>query len=388
VTLGFSPLAFAFLVVALLAVALRRRVDRRMVLVGCGLVAAATVQIAVLELFPSEGRYPYNPLSLLGVLSAVVLAAPLALRSEHGRALGLFLLLWGAVNLVAFFVPSPFGDNLARLRYVLFPLVLLAVLLARARPRPIALAALTAALIYNVAPDISALPKRAGDADTAREAYWAPALGFLRQRSTADYRVEVVPTFGHWEAWWVPHADFALARGWYRQLDLAQNPELYENPLTPPVYRAWLRRLSVRYVLLPRARLGPLGAGREADLLRSGRAGLTLVFHSRDWHIYRVPHPVKILTGPAPARLRRFDHASIVGTVRRRGEYRLRVRYTPLLEVRSGAICIAPADDGMTRVLAKRGGRFELSSHETPVGALRAAIEKDEPTCGRGLAAS
>jgi hypothetical protein len=358
--LGFSPLAFAFLCVALAAVLLvRRRLGREAALLAGAVAVLAGTQIAVVALFPSEGRYPYSPVSLIAVLAVSGLGAALALR---GRAsvLAVFMALWGLANLVAFLVPSPFGDNLTRLRAVAFPLVLLAALLARFRPRWLAGAALAVALVYNLAPDLSALPKRAADARTAEEGFWEPALAFLRARGSPDFRVEVVPTFGHWEAYWVPRAGAALARGWYRQIDLAENPELYRERLTGTIYRAWLRRLGVRFVLLPAARLGPLGATREADLLRSGRSGLRPVLRTRAWTIFELPHAVPILTGASPARLDRLDHERISGWTARPGVFRLRVRYTRYWNVVGGDVCLARAADGMTRLVARRGGRFAL----------------------------
>jgi hypothetical protein len=359
--LGFSPLAFAFLCLALAAVALSRRVGRRALFVGAGLAAAVAVQLAALLLFPSEGRYPFSPLSLVAVLAVSCLGGALAWRSERGRVLALFFVLWGAAALTAFVVPSPFGDNLARLREVVFPLVLLAAVLAGFRPRWLAGAALAVALVYNLAPDVSALPKRIDDAPTAEERFWAPALGYLARHATPDHRVEVVPTFGHWEAYWVPRAGFALARGWYRQIDLADNPELYEQPLDAAAYRSWLRRLGVRWVLLPDARLGPMGAEREAELLRSGRAGLVRVFTSENWTVYELPSATPILTGPAPARLVRLDHERIAGRVEASGRYQLRVRYTPYWRVAEGGVCVRPGPNGMTELVARRPGRFELA---------------------------
>ncbi len=64
------------------------------------------------------------------------------------------------------------------------------------------------------------------------------------------YRVEVVPTAEHWEAYWIPKSGLPLARGWYRQLDVGDNPTLYANDLDAAAYRHWLRSDAVRYVLL------------------------------------------------------------------------------------------------------------------------------------------
>ncbi len=357
--LGFSPLAFAFLCVALAAVALGRR-PAGTVAVGAGVALVAAGQLAVVALFPAEGRYPFSPFSLAAVLAVALLGAALAWRADHARVLAPFFVLWATVCVVAFAVPSPFGDNLARLRGLVLPLVLLAAVLAAFRPRALAVAALAAAAVYNFGPDVSALPKRIEDRPTATAAFWQPALEFLRERSTPDYRVEVVPTFGHWEAYFVPRAGFALARGWYRQLDLAANPELYADPLDPGRYRAWLRRLGVRYVLLPQARLGPLGAEREADLLRSGRSGLRLVRASGDWSIYELPRATPILTGTGRAGLSTVQHDRVTGHVSAPGMYVLRIRYTPHARV-SGPVCLRRRADGMTALVARAAGRFELA---------------------------
>jgi hypothetical protein len=358
VTLAFSPLAFVFLCLALGAVALRDR-SKATLAVAAALAFAAAAQLALVVVFPMEGRYPFSAVSLAAVLAVASLGAALAIRGDRARLLAPFFALWAAVCIVAFVLPSPFGDNLARLRGFVFPLVLLAALLARFRPRPLAAAALAAALVYNFGPDVSALPKRLDDRETASAAYWAPALDILRERSSPDYRVEVVPTFGHWEAYFIPRAGFALARGWYRQLDLAENPELYATPLDAQSYRAWLRKLGIRFVLLPRARLGALGAEREAELLRSGRADLRLVQKTRNWSIYELPRATPILTGPATATLTRVGHDVVAGRVAAPGRYLLRVRYTPHTRVR-GPVCLEPGPHEMTRLVARRAGTFVL----------------------------
>jgi hypothetical protein len=361
--LGFSPLAFVFLCLALGAVLFARRARfRSAVPVAAALGALAAVQLGIVLLFPSEGRYPFSPLSLAAVLAVCSLGIALSLQSERTRALGAFFFLWGLVSLGGFLFPSPFGDNLTRLRAVVFPLVLLAALLVQFRPRWLAFAAVAFALFYNLAPDVSALPKRAADASTAQESFWAPALRFLSTNATPDYRVEVVPTFGHWEAWWVPRAGFPLARGWYRQIDLAENPELYRDPLSPAEYRRWLRRMGVRYVLVPAARLGPMGAVREADLLRSGRAGLVPVFQSHDWEIFELPGAAPIVTGAGAAGLTRLAHDSVAGWTQSAGVYRLRIRYTRYWHIAAGRLCLERASDGMTRLRVFRPGRFELRS--------------------------
>ena len=367
-TLGFSPLAFLFLGLILGAVLIaRRRMEAKAVVFSAGLVAAIALQALAIWLFPTDARYPFRALELAAVVTVSVLGGALALRARRGTLLAAFFALWAVASTVVFFLSSPVGENFTRLRSVVFPLVLLTALLARFRPLPLAASALAFAFAYNVIPYAAVIPERT-DSRPAEESFWRPALAFLRAHSTPDYRVEVVPTFDHWEAYWVPRAGFALARGWYRQIDIAENPVLYREPLAPAGYRAWLRRMGVKYVLLPDVELGTMGAEWEADLLRSGRAGLVRSFRTAEWTVYRLPSPAPILTGPAPARLTVFGHQRIAGSVGAAGAYRLRVRYTPYWRVAEGRVCLARAPDGATRLVALRPGRFALA---LPKGAGR-----------------
>ena len=160
-----------------------------------------------------------------------------------------------------------------RVQLLVFPLMLIAALLADMRPRLLVALALAAAFAYNTVPYGLMAAQRTESVYRARTA-WLPALAFLQRHEGPNFRVEVVPTAEHWEAYYVPAAGFALARGWYRQLDLAQNPLLYGERIAAPAYRAWLRRLGIRYVLLPRAGLDGSGARPEAALLASGASGL------------------------------------------------------------------------------------------------------------------
>jgi hypothetical protein len=186
--------------------------------------------------------------------------------------------------------------------------------------------------------------------------------------------VEVVPTVHHWESYWVPRAGFALARGWFRQLDLAENAVLYDDELTPPAYRSWLRRMGIRYVLLPNAKLDTQGAEQEATLLRSGESGLVRVYRTPDWRIYELRPAVPLLTGPAPAKITALDHERISGSTSGRGVYRLRVNYTQYWRVARGRVCVGPTGDGMTALWSARPGPFVLVLSEQPIGLVTRAI--------------
>ena len=378
--IGFSPLAYVFLCLACSAIALARgRLDRLTIVVGIGLALLAGLQASAIWLFPHEAVYPFRLFELGVVVTVSALGAALALRGERARVLAALFALWAVLSVVVFVVPSPIGENVTRLRGIVFALVLLAAVLARFRPLWLAVPALALALGYNLVPYVAVIPYRT-DGRPAEEAYWEPAFDFLREQDPG-YRVEVVPTGDHWEAYWVPRAGFALARGWYRQLDIAQNPLFYEEPLQPEEYRAWLRDLGVRYVLLPDTQLGRMGEEREAELLASGGSGLQEVFRSDDWRIYELPRAEPILTGPGDASLSEIEHERIAGSLPTPGEYRLRVRYTRYWRVESGRLCLTEAPDGMTVLRARAPGPFALELDESPGALVRAAIGRSPTGC-------
>lgn len=381
-TLGFNPLAFLFLCLVLAAVVLvRKDAGRRRFLFAAGVGVVAAVEMLALLLFPTDGRYPFRAIELVTVLTVSALGAALALRAPRARVLAAFFVLWALASLLVFAVPDPVGENVTRLRSVVFPLMLLAAFLAGFRPRALAACGLAVALFYNAYPYVKHLTARTDDTRSAAEEFWTPALGFLRAHASPNYRVEVVPTYDHWESYWVPKAGFPLARGWARQIDIAENPTLYREPLTPAAYRSWLRVMGVRYVLLSNARIGEKGADREARLLAANRSGLVEVFSSRDWRIFELLRPRPILSGPGSAALSRFSHDGITGEVGRAGTYSLGVRYMPYWDVRQGQVCLQRARNGMTLVRARRPGRFVLATDAGPAALLRNAFADRRGAC-------
>ena len=380
-TLGFSPLAFVFLVLVLAAVVVSRRsIGRQAALFAVGLTVVAGVELVALRLFPTGGRYPFRGFELATVLVVAGIGFVIASRAAKGGVLAGLFGFWLLASVALFLIPEPVGENVTRLRSVVFPLMLLTVLLARFRPRQLAMLGLALALAYNIAPYAPAVASRM-DGRAADELFWAPALDYLRAHGTRDYRVEVVPTADHWEAYWLPSAGFALARGWYRQLDIAENRVLYRDPLAQVGYRRWLRRMAVRYVLLPEIRLGKKGASREARLLLAGVPGLKLVFHTRDWRIYELQNPKPLLTGPGAATITAFKHDRIAARVTEPGTYRLAVRYMPYWKVKAGAVCVAPASDGMTLLRARRPGILRLATDDGPSSLVRSPLRSSGDGC-------
>jgi hypothetical protein len=367
-TLGLSPLAFLFLCLAVAAAFLARRprLDGTALVVGGSLLVLGLVQGVLLLLYPEEAEYPFFRLEeLVSVILLSAACAALALRAESGRVLSAVFGLWALAAVVAFAVPSPIGENVTRLRGIVLPLALLAAALAAYRPRLLAGFAVAAALAYTLVPYVGAALHRT-DTRSADEAFWQPALAFLAENRSPGQRVEVVPTGDHWEAYWLPRAGIPLARGWYRQLDIAQNPLFYEEPLEPDAYRAWLEGLGVRFVLLPGTQLGRIGEEREAELLRSGAAGLREVARAGEVTIYEVPEATPILTGPGEARLTALVHDRVEGEVAAPGTYRLAVRWTPTWRVAAGDVCVREGQDGMTEVVARGAGPFALGVSALP----------------------
>ena len=381
-TVGFSPLAFVFLCLVVGSYAVwRRQIAVRYLWFGVGLVVAAGIEAAALILFPAgTGTYPFHWIDFATVLVVSSLGVLVARRARGAGPLVWFYALWGLGSIVVYLVPSPLGDNWTRLSAFIFPVMLLTASLAGFRPRRLVVFALAAALAYNLVPYALLVPSRL-DNNTQSASFWRPPIRFLREHEQPGFRVEVVPTAEHWEAYWIPKSGFPLARGWYRQLDTADNPALYESHLGAAAYRRWLRANAVHYVLL--SNTAPLdwdGGPQEARVVRSADSGLTAVFHSRNWTIYELPHATPLLTGPAGPVVTSFGHTAIRGQVFAAGRYLLRNHYSPYLRLQ-GSGCVAPGPNKMTYLDLTRPERFALSVPGTPDGLVRELFGGGEATC-------
>jgi hypothetical protein len=383
-TVGFSPLAFAFLCLIVGAYAVSRgQIARRHLWFGVGLAAAAGIEVLALVLFPGGGGgvYPFHWINFITVLGVAILGVLLARRARGAGPLVAFYALWGLGSVVLYVVPSPLGDNWTRLGAFIFPVMLLTASLAGFQPRRLVVLALAVAFAYNVVPYALLVPSRLGN-DTQQASFWRPAIRFLRAHEQVGFRVEVVPTAEHWEAYWIPKSGLPLARGWYRQLDVVDNPALYAKHLDASAYRHWLRSAAVRYVLL--STTAPLdwdGGPQEANVVRSPESGLRVVFRSSNWTIYELPHATPLLTGPAAPVVTSFGHTAIHGQVFAAGRYLMRAHYSPYLRLQ-GSGCVAPGPDQMTYLDLTRPQRFALSVPGTPDGLVRELFDDTEATCG------
>jgi hypothetical protein len=369
-TLAASPLAFLLLSLLLAGFGIARWEERRALLApALTLAAFGLLEVALWRAFPGSGQYPFSWQELLAALVFCTLGIALSWRVERAGPLWWMYVVYLIACLGSFAIPSAVGENVLRIRYAAIPIAVLTLSLRHWRPRPVALAVLALAVIWNVTPPLFGYLHARSDTATSR-AYWAPAIGYLRAHLTPSYRVEVVDTAGHWSAAYLAEAHIPIARGGYRQDDFPQNEVLYDD-LGPKAYGAWLRRLGVRYVVLTTAP-ADYSARAEAALLRSGHSGLWRVYETPRLTVFEVPRPRPILTGPARGRVVELTATRVLVDLPRAGDYRLAVRFSPYWHA-PGA-CLIRRPDGMTTVSATHPGPLQLSFHVGATSALATAV--------------
>jgi hypothetical protein len=364
VTLAFSPLALALVALVVVgfsaASGLGRGVrERRFETVS--LIAVSAVGAIIQRLFSLGGWYPYGRQDLLTV--AVFCLAGVALAGHRRPALGLRLMfvVYFIGNVVAYLITAPVGANLDRLFLEAgTPLLWLAARVGGRRRTPVIGAVLVIAFVFQMQVFVRNVVTSAGSPSTT-QAFWAPAEAFLRSHDTGQFRVEVVASWGHWEADYLPRAGLPLARGWFRQDDFPQNAVLYRSHLAAPEYDDWLRSVGVRYVILPD---GPLdySAEAEARLLRSGGSGLRSLGRLGRTQIFELPGATPIVTGPGSPRLTGLANGRIQFTAPQAGVYLVRVRYNPYWD---GAPT-AKGGNSMTRVTVSAPGEVHLTVSPGP----------------------
>jgi hypothetical protein len=330
-----SPVAGAFLVLAAAGLAVASPRD--------GLAPAAVLALPVIigggtmaVLFPEGGDDRFVATAFWPMLAVAVAGALLLAPRLRAGAL-----LYIVVLVVAFAIPTPFGQNALRLPVLLGPALL--VLAPRVGVPRAAMATVLVVLLYlQWLPAVRAVAEAHGDPSTS-EAFFADPRAFLGKVVQPGERVEVAFTHNHWE---VAHlaSVVPLARGWERQLDEKANPLFYDGrPLTAERYHRWLRDQAVRWVALPNAPLD-YSAKAEAALLERGLPYLKLVHRSPDWRIWQVRDPTPPASGSArvtAALPNGFDLDTTGPTV-------VRQRYTRWW--RSGTACVSRAPGGWTRI--------------------------------------
>ena len=375
-----SPLAAAFLAMVCLAWA-GYGPGRRVWLIATAALSLTAI-LALGALFPGAGPFPF-PWQGLAVTEALCLTA-LTPLVQTTPAVRLGALFYAAASLFSFLVPNPLGGNAPRLAATI-GVPLLACFLtapgkAMARLSPARLASrLTggrviqlgprwrvAAVVLVVpfavwqwAPSDSVVTSPSSHPEL-QQSFYQPLLQELAIRDPAPIRVEVPPTLEHWEAAFLaPHV--SLARGWERQLDIANNPLFYTTgALTASSYKTWLDTNGITWVALPSAPLDYAAQG-EARLLETGQVpGLNLVWQTPDWRLWRVDGSPGLVSGPASLASLVPDH--LILQVSQPGPITVRVRYTTFWNVTAGAACLSAAPGGWTAIDAKTVGPLELSA--------------------------
>lgn len=397
----FSPLAAAFLAMGLLAWAAYSR-RRRWILATA--VASMVVVLVMGVLFPGTGPFPFPWTSLLPTeLLCLTALTPLV---QTTPAVRLGALLYAVSSMFSFVVPNPLGGNAPRLAasigvpllacFVTAPGPALSELThARvvqwfiARGRRVVLPGrwryLTALVIapfavWQWAP-WDGITTSATTAPYTQAAFYQPLLRELSVVAPRPVRVEIPPTFSHWESAFVaPYV--SLARGWERQLDIADNPLFYTpsalaGRLSPTAYAHWLDTEGVSFVALPEAPLD-YAAKAEGAILRAGEVpGLRLVWSNADWKLWRVVSSPGLVSGPATLTSLEPDHLTLDAT--RPGRVTVRVRYTKFWAVTVGQACVAP-----TVVDGPVSNHVGGSSHPTGAGSGAAPGSFQELGFGSG----
>jgi hypothetical protein len=323
---------------------------------GAVILASLVPVLALAVAFPEGGSQPFA-FATLWPLIAVGAAVAVAAQRGGDRTIPVAIVLYLAGCVLAYAIPSPAGGNVARLgELVAGPLAAL-VLVPRRAWAWLGLAALP--LLYLQAHDaVSDLQKGwRSPYDTA--SYYRPLIAFLQDRPggrARDWRVEVPLTAGHWDAYRLALA-VPLARGWERQLDIADDHLFYGGRLNARTYRGWLDQLAVRYVALPDAPIDH-SSRSEVRLIRSGLGYLHVVAALPHWTVYEVKDATPLATGAA--RVTEMDASALTLDVTRPGRALVRVRFSPYWRLSGVRGCVAPAG-ALTELRFYTRGRARLA---------------------------
>ena len=372
-----SPVAATFLAGVVIAGAVGGR--SRSIPIGAGAVALALVGGLNL-VFPESGRFPFVLSSFVAIplwcAGALYLTRTLPQERQFRTVVWAYLVGGTA----AWLLPNPMGGNAIRLGALFGGPVLAAILLTR-RPRVswMAVAAvIVGSLYWQVLPGIRAVARSSDDPSTAAT-YYRPVADWLRLHGGRRTRIEVPPTFNHWEAAYLAPR-FDLARGWLRQIDSTRDDIFYRRRLSPVLYRRWLERNGIRYVALPDARPDYSARGERGLLLRDPPY-LRVRWTSAHWRVYEVKgaRPLVLREGTGLARLDALGTQSFALRVLRPGAFTVRLRFTPYWSITAGSGCISQYGH-WTRVRAERPGLVRVAISVSPERAWD-AISHARPQC-------
>lgn len=360
-----SPLAGLFLLLVVPAW-LTTRDGRR----ALPLTTAALGIVVGVILGPGSGRFPFPTWHLL-ILEATLVAGLLFVPKRHDvirRIIGVYAI----ASLIVYLVPNAVGANMLRLATIATaPLAVL--VFATHRRRWLVVPTVTGLLIGWHIPPVSVAIADSLDDPSASASYFAPLLEHLTSRATIG-RLEIPMTRNHWESYYVAR-QYPLARGWERQIDVADNTVLY-HPLTASTYHQWLRANAVEYVALPDIPLDRAGK-YEARILASPPEWLRPVWRGPHWRLWRVDDAEPLAT--PPGRVVDLDVSSFTVAFARPGVSTVHVHWSRLLQVTNGSACIAASPAGWVEVRAAGPGQVTVS------GTIPASITRftsNAPQCG------
>lgn len=348
-----SPVSGLFLVLAGVAlIGIRRVRDGVTLCLGSGLPMLVPAFV-----FPGAGVQPFDQTTAKLVIASSIAVALLVPWRFRVVKIGAVLSAVGL--LLASTVPNPVGFNMARL-VLLFGIPLVAATVTFSLTR---LAVVVTLMTWWAPPLVTGDLARAGS-PADHLSFYQPLIDQLDQRQPIG-RVEVVPLHDHWESTYVADA-VPIARGWERQVDVAQNPLFYDDTLTSPSYQAWLQDNGVSYVALPlRSRLDHWGV-QESALIEANLSYLQPVWSSKNWTLYRVLQAQPMVT--APAHLVSSDATGLTFTVRpedldknAKDIVLVRVRWSRWLTLSGRGSCLYGGGD-WTLVQVSEPGTFRVSS--------------------------
>jgi hypothetical protein len=364
-----SPLAGLFLAMATVTRLLVERAPVRDYIAVLLLVAGSLA--ATGALFPGVGSMPFEPVTALPALGCTVGIATLC--REPGIRVGALVYLMMLVGFLAY--PGAVGMNVTRLAWIFtVPLVVAWAPLQRGT---VAVLALAAALLpaIDLGRQLAAASDPSSRSEFCRPLVAALAADQAARPHTLGQRVEVVDTRNHWAAAQIA-GHHALARGWERQADRANNPLFYaKGAIDPASYHAWLSELAVGWVAVPAAELDYASVS-EAELVSTGLPYLHAIWSNENWTLYRVLNAPGLAT---PGSVLEIDDRGLT-IAARATTVRLALRWSPYLVVTTASGRPVPGcvgeRDGWTYINVPARGTYRV------VADFDGQLRRSQSGCG------
>ena len=344
-----SPVAGAFLAMALLASGLVERQNRRLALLLTGL--CGTSLLAVAWYFGMPGPAIYRPVSA----ELVIASSLLMLVARPAPAVRVVACMTAIASVVLVLVPNGMGSNLSRMPYICLPVAVVATAAVR---RWVAVVLVAPALVscgYFAYHDL-----RVASYPAASTSYYDSLARELdRTPQLRNYRLEVVQSRSFHTADYALLDHAALATGWETQQLQALDPILKSPLLNAASYRSWMSVNAVGYVAFDRR--SPDAIDPEYKLVAKGLRYLKPVWRDSTWTFYRVENATPIV--PKPAALVAASQSELTVRFSCTCPVPVRVRWSKFLTVTDDATGMMGAvgdSDGWTVVTVPHPGTYEL----------------------------